>query len=181
LIAVALEIIDEKGIFKVRRSEFAYTTGEKIFTSNTMTRQDLKPYITHLPASRVVVCNPCGACIPPNKPIDHYKGNHTAKKAHPISTEVRQKLADYMGMLDLCDPDKVIPPYARVPELKIIPDGYVCKYPGCHDCGTTPGSMRQHYYVHQDHVPIDFVGWESTALQTFFDGRNKKYDNPYLC
>jgi len=145
-----------------------------------MTRQDLKPYITHLPAYQVIVCNPCGACVPPNSPIDHYKGNHTAKKEHPISTEVRRQIADYMATLDLCDPDKVVRPNIKVPELKII-EGYVCKYPGCNSCGTTPGSMRTHYRTHQDNVPINFVNWELTDFQTFFDGRNKKYDDPHLC
>src|SRR5271167_177401 len=154
--------------------------GEKTFTINTMTRQDLKSYITHLPAHQVVVCNTCEACIPTKDPIQHYRSNHTAKKDHPVSTEIRRKIADYMATLDLCDPDEVVPPYARIPELKVISDGYVCKYPGCHSCGTTSGSMRQHYYAHQDNVPNDFINWEPTALQTFFDGQHRKYDNPYL-
>jgi Orsellinic acid/F9775 biosynthesis cluster protein D len=166
--------------FMVGRSEFAglkAILGENtrsVIKAIIMTRQDLKSYITYLPDYQVIVCNPCGACVPPNKPIDHYRGNHTAKKAHPISTEVRHKIASYMATLDLCDPDKVMHPNVKVPELQVIPEGYVCKYPGCNACGTTPGSMHTHYYAHQDNVPTDFVNWEPTALQTFFEGRNKK-------
>ena len=143
-----------------------------------MTHQDLEPYIIHLPAFRVVVCRPCKTCVPPKDPISHYKSNHTAKKVHPISTEIRHKIADYMATLDLCEVQEVTPPNIMIPELKVIMEGYVCKFPGCNVCDTTPGSMRQHYYMHKEHIPNDFIDWEPTALQTFFDGRNKKYDNP---
>jgi len=181
---VALEIIGETGLLSWGDRNFTDLThmlGEKIFIVSTiMTPQDLKPYITHLPAFQVIVCNLCGTCVPPNDPLLHYKKNHTVKKEHPILMNVRHKVADYMATLDLCEPKKVTPPHVRIPELKVISEGYRCKYPGCDACGTSHGSMRTHYYAHQDNVPNDFINWEPTALQTFFDGQHRKYDNPYL-
>ena len=105
---------------------------------------------------------------------DHYESNHTATKAHPVPTEIRHKIRDYMATLDLCDPRKIIPPNRLIPELKIIEKGFVCNFPGCGACRTSEHSMRTHYYTHQKSIPKDFKDWEETSLQTFFDGQNKK-------
>jgi len=88
---------------------------------------------------------------------------------------VRHKIADYMATLDLCEPNTVIAPQKLVPQLKVIKNGFVCNFDGCRDCATTEPSMITHYYTHQEHIPKDFKNWESTSLQTFFDGRNRKY------
>lgn len=140
-----------------------------------MSVQDIKSYVVHLPTLRVVVCRLCEVCIPPKDPLRHYEDHHTAKKDHPISMKIRRKISDYMATLNLCQPQEVIPPRSLVPELKIINEGFICKFPGCNACATSEQSMRMHYYVHQKHIPKSFKNWESTALQTFFDGHHRKY------
>lgn len=147
--------------------------------SQSMSYRDVKPYVTHLSALRVVVCRFCEAAIPPKDPLRHYAQNHTAKKDHPVSMEVRHQIENYMATLDLCQPLEVISPNNRVPELKVIEEGFKCNFPGCDGCATSEHSMRTHYYIHQKHIPKGFKNWESTSLQTFFDGHNKKYVNPY--
>ena len=84
-----------------------------------------------------------------------------------------------MATLNLCDPKKIISPNKLVPGLKIVKQGYVCNFPGCGDCRTSESGIRTHYYTHQKHIPKDFKDWKSTAIQTFFDGHNRKYINIY--
>lgn len=144
-----------------------------------MSFQEVKHYITHLPEFKVVVCRPCEFCIPPKDPLRHYTQNHTTKKDHPVAMEVRRKVAAYMTTLDLLEPDKVVSPRELVPELKVIKNGWICKFPGCGQCSTSESGMLTHYYTHRKHIPKDFKDWESTSLQTFFDGRNKKYINRF--
>jgi hypothetical protein len=79
-----------------------------------------------------------------------------------------------MTTLDLCQPSEVTPPNNRVAELKVIKEGFKCNFPGCDTCGISEGSMRTHYYSHQEHIRMDFKNWESTSIQTFFDGQHKK-------
>lgn len=145
-----------------------------------MSFENIKLYITHLPDYRVVACRFCEACIPPKEPLDHYENNHTSSKDYPIPMKIRRRIADYMATLDLCQPDEVIFPNNRVPALKIIKKGYICRFPGCNTCGTSEPSMRTHYYSHQKHIPMKFKNWEPTALQTFFDGKHKKYIKLFL-
>jgi len=82
--------------------------------------QDIKSYITHLPILQMMICRFCKICISPKNPLRHYKDNHTAKKDHHVSMEIRRKIADYMATLDLYEPDKVICPRGPVPQLKVI-------------------------------------------------------------
>ena len=151
---------------------------KKIFTDKvklkTMSYQDVKAYVTHLLTFRVMICRFCEVCISPNDPFEHYKRHHTAKKDHYVPMKARHKIAEYMTTLDLCQPTEVNCPDTWVPELKIIKDGFKCKFPECNGCATSEQSMRQHYYVHQKQILKDFKNWERTALQTFFDGRHKK-------
>lgn len=121
-----------------------------------------------------MVCRFCEVGIPPKEPLDHFRLNHTAKKERVIPMEIRYKIAKYMKTLDLCDPKEVILPNKRIPELKIIKNGFVCKFPNCAQCTPLEGSMRTHYYSHKRTIPKGFKDWEETSLQTFFDGRNKK-------
>jgi len=139
-----------------------------------MSYQDVKSYVTHLSTFKVMICHFCEICIPPKDPLDHYKRHHTAKKEHYIPMEARHKIADYMATLDLCQPKEVNSSDSWVPELKVIKEGFRCKFPGCEACGTSDQSMRMHYYIHQKQISKDFKNWESTALQTFFDGPHKK-------
>jgi Orsellinic acid/F9775 biosynthesis cluster protein D len=94
-----------------------------------MTEQAIESYVTHLPGFRVVVCRFCEDCIPPKDPLDHYKRNHSSKKPHFVPTAVRHKIMAYMATLDLCDPRDVILPDQLIPELKVINNGFVCKFP----------------------------------------------------
>jgi Orsellinic acid/F9775 biosynthesis cluster protein D len=144
-----------------------------LFLLQNMSYKDIQPYITHLSAFQVVLCHFCKACIPPNDPLWHYKENHNAKKNHYIPVEIWDKIANYMATLDLCQPKEVYSD-SWVPELKVIKEGFRCNFPGCRDCQTSESSMRTHYYTHQECIPKDFKNWESTALQTFFDGQHKK-------
>ena len=139
-----------------------------------MSSQDVDSYVTHLPEFKVVVCDFCKECIPPDVPVRHYELNHTATSAHPIPTEIRHKIRDYMATLDLYDPKMVISPNRFIPQLKIIGKGLVCKFPGCGACRTSPQSMRTHYYTHKDSISNDFKDWEETSFQSFFVGRHKK-------
>ena len=132
-------------------------------------------YITHLPIFKVIACNFCEICIPPKDPLRHYEDNHTAKKKYPVAMNIRRKIADYMATLDLCQPQDVPSSDILIPELKIIKNGFKCNFLGCNTCGTSEKSMRKHYYIHQKSVPNTFKNWESTSLQTFFDGQHKKY------
>jgi Orsellinic acid/F9775 biosynthesis cluster protein D len=138
--------------------------------------QDIKSYITHLPTLRVVICRFCKICIPPKDPLRHYEDNYTAKKDHPVPSEIRRKIVDYIGTLNLCQPQDIIPPHTLIPELKVWKKGFICKFPGCDVCAISESSMRKHYYIHQKSVPKTFKNWESTALQTFFDGYHRKYE-----
>jgi len=105
----------------------------------------------------------------------HYEDHHTAKKEHPVPTNIRHKIMEYMTTLDLCEPREVVCPSALVPELKIITEkGYVCRFVGCGKCATTEDSMVTHYYEHQSCIPKDFKDWEEASIQTFFDGKYKK-------
>jgi hypothetical protein len=135
-----------------------------------MSAQHLESYITF----QVIVCRSCESCVPPKDPVRHYEDNHTVKNNHPVSPKVRHEIADYMATLDLCQPKEVIHPHYLVPELKVIKDGLICNFPNCGSCRTSEESMRTHYYSHQKHIPKDFKDWESTAVQTFFDGHHKK-------
>ena len=144
-----------------------------------MSLEQLNSYITHLPEFKVVSCRFCEFCIPPNDPLRHYELNHTAKKAHYVPIDIRYQVKDYMATLNLCELDKVVSPNRLVRGLKIVEKGYVCNFPGCGDCRTSESSMRTHYYSHREHIPKNFKDWESTAIQTFFDGRNRKYINLY--
>jgi Orsellinic acid/F9775 biosynthesis cluster protein D len=155
--------------------QFGSTYVNLISISN-MSLQEVKHYITHLPEFKVVICQPCEIGIPPKDPLRHYKQNHTAKKNHPVSMEVRRKVEEYMATLDLVEPDKVICPREPVPHLKMIEDGFVCNFPGCGQCSISESSMRTHYYTHQKHIPKGFKDWESTSIQTFFEGHHKRYD-----
>src|SRR5439155_17850474 len=122
----------------------------------------------------------CEVCIPPKDPLWHYKDNHTAKKEHHVSMEIRRKIADYMTTLDLLAPDKVISPRQLVPYLKTIEHGFICNFPGCGQCSTLESSMLTHYYTHQKHIPKGFKDWESMSIQTFFDGHHRKYDKLFI-
>jgi hypothetical protein len=139
-----------------------------------MSFQDLNSYVTHLPEFKVVVCRFCEECIPPDNPLDHYESHHTATKEHPIPMEIRRKIQEYIAILNLCDPRKVILPNRHIPQLKISGNGYVCNFPGCGKCRTSEHGMRMHYYAHQKSVPKDFKNWEKTSFQTFFDGQNRR-------
>jgi hypothetical protein len=143
-----------------------------------MSYQDIQSYVTHLSTFQAVLCRFCEVCIPPNDPFRHYKDNHNAKKTHYVPVEMRHKIAGYMETLDLCQP-KEINCNSWVPELKVIKEGFKCKFPECNACAISEQSMRTHYYIHQKHIPITFKNWEQTAIQTFFDGQNKKYINTY--
>jgi hypothetical protein len=144
-----------------------------------MSFQEVKYYIIHLPEFQIVIYHPYEIDIPPKDPLRYYKQNHTTTKDHPISMEVRRKVEEYMTTLDLLEPDKIIAPRGLIQGLKVINNGWVCKFPGCGQCSTSESGMLTHYYTHQKHIPKDFKDWESTALQTFFDGQNKKYINRY--
>jgi Orsellinic acid/F9775 biosynthesis cluster protein D len=139
-----------------------------------MSAHNLNSYIIHLPILQVVVCRFCEIGIPPKDPLNHYARHHTTSKEHPIPMEIRHKVAAYMETIDLCDPKEIVPPGMRIPQIKIIEEGWVCKFTDCCKCATSEGSMRTHYYAHQDHIPNDFKNWEETSLQTVFDGQNKK-------
>lgn len=145
-----------------------------------MSYRDVKPYVTHLSAFGVIVCRFCEIGIPPKDPLRHYEKNHTAKKDHPVSMEVRRKIVDYMTTLNLRQPQEVTSPDYRVPELKVIEEGFICNFPECGTCATSEHSMRTHYYSHQKHIPKEFKNWKSTALQTFFEGHHRKYDNHFV-
>ncbi len=146
-----------------------------------MSYQDIKPYITHLPTFRVVTCRFCEVCIPPKDPLRHYKDNHAAKKEHYVPMETRLKIAELMLTLDLCQPQEVSTPGVRVSGLKIIKEGFKCNFVGCDACATSEPSMRTHYYSHQKSVPKGYKNWESTSLQTFFEGHHRKYDKSFVC
>jgi len=141
--------------------------------------QDIKSYITHFPILQVVVCRFCKICISSKDPLRHYKDNHTAKKDHHVSMEIRRKIADYMATLDLREPDKVICPRGPVPQLKVIKNGWVCNFAGCGQCSTSESGMLTHYYTHQKHIPKGFKDWESTSIQTFFEGHHRKYGKSF--
>ena len=144
--------------------------------SQSMSYQDIKPYVTHLSIFRVVICRFCEICIPPKDSLDHYKRHHTINKNHYVPMEVRHKIVDYMATLDLCQPQEVNCLISHISELKVIKEGFKCNFQGCDVCGISEQSMRTHYYSHQKRIPMNFKNWESTALQTFFDGQHKKYD-----
>jgi hypothetical protein len=139
-----------------------------------MSSQDISLYVEHLSEFKVIICNFCEECIPPNDPVRHYELHHTAKSVYPVSMEVHRNVRDYMATLDLCDPDKVVPPNRLVPQLKVIKKGLVCIFSGCGACRTTPHSMRTHYYTHQKSISKEFKDWEETSLQTFFEGQHRK-------
>jgi len=149
--------------------------------SQSMSYRDIKPYVTHLPTSQVMVCRFCESCIPPKDPFEHYKRHHTAKKDHYVSMEARHKIANYMKTFDLCQPQEVKTSDGRMPELKIIKEGFRCKFPGCDACTISEPSMRMHYYIHQKYIIKDFKNWESTAIQTFFEGYHKEYEISFIC
>jgi hypothetical protein len=144
------------------------------FLSQNMLYQNVRPYVTHIPTLRVVICRFCEICIPPKDPLRHYKDNHTAKKLNYVPMETRLQVEAFMRTLNLCEPHDVITPHDRVPGLKILEEGFKCNFAGCDTCGTSEHSLRTHYYSHQKHIPKDFKNWESTALQTFFDGHHRK-------
>jgi Orsellinic acid/F9775 biosynthesis cluster protein D len=144
-----------------------------------MSSHEVKNYTSYLPNFKVVVCRPCEICIPPKDPLRHYELNHTSKKDHPVPMEVRRKIAEYMATLELCEPQEVICPRERVPQLKVIRNGFICKFPGCGQCSTSESGMLTHYYIHQKHITKGFKDWEMTSLQTFFSGQNKKYINAH--
>ena len=146
-----------------------------LFVWQNMSYQAIKSYITHLPTFRVMICRFCEVCIPSKDSFRHYKDNHSAKKDHYISMEIRYKIAEYMTTLDLCQSQEVRIPNEQVSELKIIKEGFRCNFLGCDACGTSEHSMHTHYYIHQKHISKDFKNWELTALQTFFDGQHRKY------
>jgi hypothetical protein len=102
------------------------------------------------------------------------------KKEHTVSSIIRHKIAEYMATLNLRQPQEVIPPKKRIPELKVIEKGFKCNFPGCEVCATSESSMRTHYYTHRKHIPKDFKDWESTALQTFFDGQHRKHIKSFI-
>jgi hypothetical protein len=145
-----------------------------------MSYHDVKPYVTYLSIFQVAVCRFCEVCLSPKDPLEHYKRHHTAKSDHPVPTKVRNRIADYMTTLNLRPPQEVIAPRGLIPELKIIKEGFKCNFPGCGSCATSEHSMRTHYYIHQKHIPKNFKDWESTAIQTFFDGHHKKYDRLFI-
>lgn len=136
--------------------------------------EELKAYITYLPAFKVVVCQFCWNCIPPSNVLHHYETNHTASKEHPIPMPVRRQVMEYMSGLDLCQPKEVVSPLEWIPQLKLIKDGQVCKFPNCGACRTSEDSMVTHYYKHQKRIPKGFTNWQRTGIQTFFDGQNRK-------
>ena len=146
-----------------------------------MSVPEIKSYIVHLPTFQVIVCHFCEVCIPPKDPLRHYEDHHTAKKDHPVPMEVRHKIADYMATLNLCQPKEVVSLHSLVPELKVIKEGFICKFPQCGTCCTSEPSMRKHYYVHQKSMPKTYKNWESTSLQTFFEGSHRKYDKSFIC
>ena len=139
-----------------------------------MSFQDIRSYIEHLPKFKVVVCRFCEECIPPNDPILHYELNHTATLEHPVQTEIRHKIRDYMTTLNLCEPKKVVHPNRFIPQLKISRKGYVCNFSGCGVCRSSEHGMRMHYYAHKKPIPKDFKDWEETSFQTFFVGQHHK-------
>src|SRR5579862_917058 len=102
-----------------------------------MSYHDVMPYVTYLPIFRVVICRFCKVSLPPNDPLEHYKRHHTAKNDHPVPSEIRRKIVDYMATLNLCQPQEVISPHNLVPELKIIEKGFECGFPGCESSATT--------------------------------------------
>ena len=142
--------------------------------STKMSSYDIGSYVEHLPKFKVIVCRFCEECIPPKDPLSHYQLNHTATKEHPVSTEIRHKIRDYMATLNLCNPKNVVHPNRLVPQLKIIKEGYTCNFEGCGVCRTTSGGMRTHYYAHKKPIPKDFKDWKETSLQTFFEGYHQK-------
>jgi hypothetical protein len=153
----------------------------RLFHSQAMAYQDIKPYVTHLSTFQVVVCRFCEICIPPKDPFEHYKRHHTAKRDYYVPMEIRHKIAEYMATLDLCQPQEVRTSDDLVPELKIVKEGFKCNFPGCDACVISEQSMRTHYYSHQKHIPKDFKNWESTSIQTFFEGYHKKYEKSFIC
>jgi hypothetical protein len=144
-----------------------------------MAIEELGSYITYLCEFKVVVCQLCQSCIPPNDPLRHYLLNHTMKKGVYVPVKVRHRVKEYMETLNLCEPDKVIAPNRLIPELRIINEGFVCKFSGCTVCGTSRSSMRTHYYAHEKYVPNNFKDCEETRVQTFFEGHHRKLS--YLC
>jgi hypothetical protein len=88
--------------------------------------------------------------------------------------KIRHDIAAYMKTLDLGDPKDMIPPETGIRQIKIIEEGWVCNFPGCHKCATSEPSIRTHYYKHRDHVPKDFKDWEETPIQTVFEGYHRK-------
>jgi hypothetical protein len=150
------------------------TTTKLLSLHTTMSMEQLDSYVTYLTEFKVIVCRFCQCGIPPNDPLRHYELNHTAKKGVYISVDIRHQVRDYMSMLDLCEPHKVMIPNRLISELKIISRGFICKFSGCNVCGTSESSMRTHYYTHQKHNPKDFRGWEESRLQTFFEGCHRK-------
>ena len=147
----------------------------KPHTTSKMSAHSLDSYIIHLPTLQVVVCRFCGIGVLPKDPLDHYGRHHTSSKEYPIPMEIRHKIAAYMKTLDLCDPKEIIPPERRIPQIKIIEEGWMCKFPDCHKCATTEPSIRTHYYTHRNPIPNGFKNWEETSLQTIFDGQHKKW------
>lgn len=140
-----------------------------------MSVQDITRYVTHIPTLKVVLCRFCKIGIPPNNPLRHYMDHHTASKEHPVSMDIRHKIAEYMATLDLCAPDQVIPPYEQIPELKVIENGWKCNFSDCRVCSISEDVIRKHYSEHQTSIPKGFKDWEQTAIQTIFDGSHKKY------
>jgi len=96
-----------------------------------MSNQDVKAYVTRLSAFQVVMCRFCETCISLKDLFQHYKRHHTAKKDHYVSMKVRHTIADYMAELNLRQPQDVVLSHGMIPELKIVKEGFICKFPDC--------------------------------------------------
>lgn len=71
--------------------------------------------------------------------------------------KVRRKIADYMTTLNLYQSQEVVsPPDNRISKLKIIKEGFICKFPGYDVYAMSEHNMRTHYYLDQKHTPKDF-------------------------
>ena len=126
-----------------------------LFFFTSMSYGDIKSYVTHFSAFRVMICRFYEVCIFSKDSFDHYKRHHTAKKDQYVPMKAQHKIADYMTTLDLCQL-KINSSDKRVSELKVIKDELMCKFPDCDACAVSEESMRKHYYVHQKSVPKFF-------------------------